>query len=74
MYTRRILLSRLKEWAHSYQKLPTAKGILKDPNIPALSTYVRNFENWNESLRQVGFQPRKKLSKEIKEASCFRKG
>ncbi len=51
MYTRRILLSRLKEWAHSYQKLPTAKEILKDPSMPALSTYVRHFGNWNESLR-----------------------
>ncbi|PFA18512.1 MULTISPECIES: homing endonuclease associated repeat-containing protein [Bacillus cereus group] len=54
MYTRRILLSRLKEWAHSYQKLPTAKGILKDPNIPTLSIYVRHFGNWNESLRKAG--------------------
>nr|WP_234710416.1 hypothetical protein [Bacillus mycoides] len=24
--------------------------------MPALSTYVRHFENWNESLRQAGFQ------------------
>ncbi|MGG0650219.1 hypothetical protein ABE083_25960 [Bacillus mycoides] len=23
--------------------------------MPALSTYVRHFENWNESLRQAGF-------------------
>ncbi|PES62073.1 hypothetical protein CN507_26575 [Bacillus cereus] len=71
MYTRRILLSRLKEWAYSYQKLPTAKEILKDPNIPALSTYVRHFGSWNESLRQAGFQPRKKLSKEIKYKSSM---
>ncbi|WP_242311611.1 homing endonuclease associated repeat-containing protein [Bacillus cereus group sp. BfR-BA-01331] len=63
MYTRGILLSRLKEWAHVYQKLPTAKVILKDPNIPALSTYVRCFGSWNESLRQTGFQPRKKADK-----------
>lgn len=37
------MLSRLKEWVHSYHKLPNAKGILKDPNIPDLSTYVRHF-------------------------------
>ncbi|MEK4745612.1 hypothetical protein MKY70_29265 [Bacillus sp. FSL R9-9492] len=24
--------------------------------MPALSTYIRHFENWNESLRQAGFQ------------------
>ncbi|GLV67225.1 hypothetical protein Bmyc01_58940 [Bacillus mycoides] len=60
MYTRRILLSRLKEWAHSYQKLPTFKIMLKNPNKPALSTYVRHLGSWNESLRRAGFQPRKK--------------
>ncbi|MGE6551775.1 homing endonuclease associated repeat-containing protein [Bacillus mycoides] len=63
MYTRRSLLSRLKEWAHSYQKLSTAKEILKDPSMPALSTYVRHFGSWNESLNQAGFQPRKKVNK-----------
>ncbi|AZJ24227.1 hypothetical protein CT694_32465 (plasmid) [Bacillus wiedmannii bv. thuringiensis] len=60
MYTRRILLSWLKKWAHSYQKLPTPKEILKDSNMPALSTYIRHFGSWNDSLRQAGFQPRKK--------------
>ncbi|MBJ7987515.1 homing endonuclease associated repeat-containing protein [Bacillus mycoides] len=63
MYTRGILLSRLKEWAHAYQKLPTAKEILKDPNRPALSTYVRCFGSWNESLKQAGFQPRENNEK-----------
>nr|WP_255257273.1 hypothetical protein [Bacillus sp. AFS014408] len=67
------MLSRLKEWAHSDQKLPTAKEILKDPKMPALSTYVRHFGNWNESLRQAGFQPRKKLRKEIKQSRRFNK-
>ncbi|MGH0432562.1 homing endonuclease associated repeat-containing protein [Bacillus hominis] len=57
------MLSRLKEWAHAYQKLPTAKEILKDPNMPALSTYVRCFGSWNESLKQSGFQPRENNEK-----------
>ncbi|MGN4931455.1 hypothetical protein [Bacillus cereus group sp. MYBK14-1] len=35
-------MCKLKEWVHSYQKLPTDKEILKDPNIPALSTYIRH--------------------------------
>ncbi|HGE5783098.1 homing endonuclease associated repeat-containing protein [Bacillus sp. MYb209] len=39
--------------------------------MPALSTYVRHFGSWNESLRQAGFQPRKKLSKEIKQSRRF---
>ncbi|MGW5955670.1 homing endonuclease associated repeat-containing protein [Bacillus mycoides] len=41
--------------------------------MPALSTYVRHFGNWNESLRQAGFQPRNKLSKEIKQSRRFNK-
>ncbi|MGW5956134.1 hypothetical protein [Bacillus mycoides] len=58
----------LKEGAHSYQKIPTAKEILKDPNMPALATFVRHFKSWKESLRQARFYPRKRLSKEIKQS------
>ncbi|MGA4463136.1 homing endonuclease associated repeat-containing protein [Bacillus bombysepticus] len=60
MSTRGLLLCKLKEWVHSYQKLPTAKEILKDPNMPALSNYIRHFGSWNKSLKQAVFQPRKK--------------
>ncbi|RAN89052.1 hypothetical protein B5P41_14780 [Bacillus sp. SRB_28] len=66
MYTKRILFSRLKEWAHAYQKLPTAKEILENPNMPALSTYVRHFGSWNESRRQAGFPQEKRLIKKYK--------
>lgn len=54
MYTRRILLSRLKEWAHSDQKLPIAKEILKDPNMPALPTCYETLVIYRSFLKAQG--------------------